>query len=93
VAHTPLPVTYDEPTVMWRMRRGDTLTTHAVVRPRGSGASVAWYLNHRVVGTRDFEDWTAAIQWTDRMQFQNWTAGWRLVQEADDRASTRNETT
>jgi hypothetical protein len=33
---------------------------------------------------RDFTDWTSAIEWTDRMQFQNWTIGWRTVQDVAD---------
>ena len=43
-----------------------------------------WYLNGSPVGVRNFDDWTSAIEWTDRMQFQNWTVGWRLTQETDD---------
>lgn len=69
---------------MWRMRRGETLTTHAVLRPRGPAAYVTWYVNEHPIGVREFEDWTAALRWSDRMQFQNWTAGWRPVQEYDD---------
>ena len=30
-----------------------------------------------------FEYSDALIEWTDRMQFQNWTVGWRVV-ESDD---------
>ena len=90
VPPAPIPTTYDEPTVMWRMRRGDNLTTHAVIHPRGGAACAMWYLNGRAVGVRDFEDWSSAIHWTDRMQFQNWTAGWRLAPEADDAAPLRN---
>lgn len=69
---------------MWRMRRGASLTTHAVIRPRGAAAWVTWYVNDHPIGVREFEDWTAAMQWSDRMQFQNWTAGWRPVHEYDD---------
>jgi hypothetical protein len=80
----PIPFTYDEPTVMWRMRRGESLTTHAILRPRGPGAWVTWYVNDHPIGVREFDDWSAALQWSDRMQFQNWTAGWRPVPEYDD---------
>lgn len=80
----PIPATYDEPTVMWRMRRGENLTTHAILRPRGSHAWVTWYVNEHPIGVREFEDWSAALQWADRMHFQNWTAGWRPVLEYDD---------
>jgi hypothetical protein len=77
---------YDEPAVMWRMRRGDGMSTHAVIGPESGGARVTWYLNGCAVGARDFSDWAVALEWTDRMQFQNWTVGWRLAEEADDLA-------
>jgi len=84
VKRTPTESTYDEPTVMWRMRRSNGLSTHAVIGPQESGAWVMWYLNGSPVGVRNFDDWTSAIEWTDRMQFQNWTVGWRLSHDADD---------
>ena len=80
---TSIGSTYDEPTVMWRMRRGSSLSTHAVIGSTGDGAYVMWYLNGSPVGIRSFDDWTNAIEWTHRMQFQNWTVGWRIV-ETDD---------
>ena len=79
MSHDPVPSTYDEPTVMWRMRRSDGLSAHAVIGFLGAGAWVIWFLNGRPVGVRDFDDWTNAIQWSERMQFQNWTVGWRDV--------------
>lgn len=84
VKPTPIPTTYDEATVMWRMRRGESLTTHAVLRPVGEAAWVTWYVNNHPIGVRQFGDWSAALQWSDRMLFQNWTAGWRPVLEYDD---------
>ncbi len=71
---------------MWRMRRSDGLSTHAVIGPHGNGAWVMWFLNGGAVGVRNFDDWTSAIEWTERMRFQNWTVGWRLVQETEDTA-------
>ena len=68
---------YDEPTVMWRMHRAD-LSCHAVIAPRPDGASVAWFLNNRELGHRDFGDWTDALRWTEQLQAQNWAAGWRV---------------
>jgi hypothetical protein len=72
---------------MWRMRRADGTTTHAVITLRHAGATVVWYVNDGPVGVRAFEDWTGAIEWTARMQFQNWTVGWRLTGD-DDRTIT-----
>jgi hypothetical protein len=83
----PLPSTYDEPTVMWRMRRSDGLSTHAVIGLQGRGARVIWFLNDRPIGVRDFEDWGNAIQWSERMQFQNWTVGWRDADLSRDKES------
>src|SRR5688500_7611306 len=77
VSRGPLPSTYDEPTLMWRMRRSDGLSTHAVIGFQGTGAWVMWFLNDRPMGIRDFEDWQIAIQWSDRMQSLNLTVGWR----------------
>lgn len=83
VARTNSGWTYDEPTVMWRMRRSG-LTAHAIIEPRGESARLTWFLNGCQAGVRDFTDWTSAIEWTDRMQFQNWTIGWRTVQDVAD---------
>ncbi len=74
---SPLPSTYDEPTVMWRMRRSDGQSAHAVIGFKGGGTWVIWFVNGRPIGMRDFDDCASALQWSDRMQFQNWTAGWR----------------
>jgi hypothetical protein len=79
VSRDPLPSTYDEPTVMWRMRRSDGLSAHAVIGLLGRGAWVIWFMNGKPVGVRDFDDLTTALQWSERMQFQNWTVGWRDI--------------
>jgi hypothetical protein len=68
---------YDEPTVMWRMRRAD-VSSHVVITPRPDGAAVVWFLNDRPIGHRTFSDWGDAIRWSDQLQVQNWTAGWRV---------------
>ena len=87
VGRRPLPSTYDEPTVMWRMRRSDGLSAHAVIGFQGCGARVVWFLNDRPIGVRNFEDWGSAIQWSDRMQIQNWTVGWRDAHLSMDKES------
>ena len=74
-------VVYDEPTVLWRMRRADGLSCHAVIRPRSDGAVIVWFVNGRPLGYRDFGDWTRALRWSDQMQAQNWAVGWRLESE------------
>jgi len=72
---------YDEPTVMWRMRRPDGSQSHAVIAPRSHGAIVVWFIDGRPLGFRDFSDWTSALIWSDRMQAQNWAVGWRLASD------------
>ena len=74
-------VVYDEPTVMWRMRRADGLLSHVVIGPRSDGAVVVWFINDRPMGYRAFADWTSALRWTDQMQAQNWAVGWRVASE------------
>lgn len=79
---TPTQSVYDEPTVMWRMRRGNGLQAHAVIGARdGGGTVLVWFINDRPFGFRDFEDLGAALRWSDQLQAQNWAAGWRLVSD------------
>jgi hypothetical protein len=82
VPETPVRLLYNEPTVMWRMRRTDGRLSHAVIgrvrtEPSSSGSSTAvrW-------GIEDFGDWTSALRWSDQMQAQNWAVGWRLAPES-----------
>jgi hypothetical protein len=72
---------YGEPTVMWRMRRADGGMSHAVIQPRPDGAAVLWFMNSRLLGYRHFADWTEALRWSEQLQAQNWTVGWRLDDE------------
>ena len=74
-----------QPTVMWRMRRPDGRLSHAVIGTDANRAIVAWFVNNRSLGYREFENWTGALQWCEQMQAQNWAAGWRLFTEDDDR--------
>ena len=74
---------YNEPTVMWRMRRADGLTSHAVIGAAPEGAVVVWFINDRPTGFRNFSDWSGALRWSDQLQAQNWAVGWRLVPSAD----------
>jgi hypothetical protein len=83
VTDTPSPLVYDQPTVMWRMRRADGLSSHAVIGPRLDGAVVVWYINGRPLGYKDFEDWASALRWSEQMQAQNWAAGWRVSPDYD----------
>ena len=76
----PTRLVYNQPTVMWRMRRADA-SCHAVIAPRSDGALLVWFLNNRPLGHRDFSDWSDALRWSEQLQAQNWAAGWRLLSE------------
>ena len=71
---------YDEPTVMWRMRRAE-MSSHATITAHRGGAVVVWFLNGHRLGSRDFTDWTGALRWSEQLQFQNWVVGWRPATE------------
>ena len=64
---------------MWRMRRRDGLTAHALIGLRGRAARVIWFLNDHPIGVRDFDDWEGALRWTELLRAHNWSAGWRLL--------------
>ena len=66
---------------MWRMRRADGLESHALIGTRPEGPVVIWFLNDSPMGYRDFGDWASAIRWSDQMQAQNWSTGWRLISD------------
>ena len=87
MSETPLPSTYDEPTVMWTMSRPDGRHVQAVVNPAGLGASVSWLLNGVALGERHFDDWTAAIECSDRLKTQYRSAGWSAVEHTWPRPS------
>jgi hypothetical protein len=71
----------DSAIVMWRMHRPEGLRLHAVIHPRVDGAALAWYLNGRPLGMKDFTDWTSALHWSERLKAQNWAVGWRPESE------------
>jgi hypothetical protein len=90
MSRASLASTYDEPTVMWRMRRGRHHTAHAVIGLQGTGAWVMWFVNDRPLGIRDFENCESAIQWSNRLKAQNWSVGWRLLTDGDERTPSRS---
>ena len=81
VSETSNHIAFDEPVVLWRMRRSGGLMSHAVIGPRSNGAVLVWFINGRAFGYRDFADWTSALRWSEQLQFQNWAVGWRLASE------------
>jgi hypothetical protein len=79
VTEHPDPPDYNEPVVLWRMRRGDSLHSHAVIGPKSNRALIVWFVNGTPLGFRDFGDWTSALRWSDQLQAQNWAVGWRVA--------------
>ena len=72
---------------MWRMRRANGLSSHAVIIPRSDGAIFAWFLNGRALGFKQLDDWTSAIHCSNQMQAQNWAIGWRLASDDNEAPS------
>jgi hypothetical protein len=56
-----LPSTYNEPTIMWRMRHANDSSAHALIDTVEGRPRVVWFVNGRPVGARYFDDWTVAI--------------------------------
>ena len=75
---------YDEPTVMWRMRRAGGLVARAVIGSHTDGAILVWFVNDRPAGYRIFSSWNDALRWSDQLQAQNWAVGWRLDSDYSD---------
>ena len=57
--------TYNEPTVMWRVRHPDGRTAHALIIPHRATASALWSIGDMPEKARDFRTWRAAIEWLD----------------------------
>jgi hypothetical protein len=76
---------------MWRMQRADGRSAHLVIGQDGAVIWAAWFLNDRAIGLREFHDLGSAIDFSDRMQFQNWSVGWRLASDRDDAPPVTSE--
>ena len=89
MSEVALPSTYNEPTVMWRMRHADGRSAQAVIDPMKSATRVLWFVNEQPLDVRYFADWTGAIEWTDRLRTQQWTVGWRLSDDITEDPAAR----
>jgi hypothetical protein len=76
---------------MWRMTRADGMRTHATIGVHEGTAAVTWFFNDRPLGSRAFEDLGDALRWCDQLESQNWSVGWRRVQDADRAPSSFGE--
>jgi hypothetical protein len=77
--NTRVASTYNEPTVMWRMRHPDGRWGHTVIVPKGSEALTMVIVNGHLKGTRDFNTWDDAIRWTEQMRIQLQAMGWQFA--------------
>jgi hypothetical protein len=84
MSETGSPSTYNEPTVMWRMTHRDGRWAQSVINPMTGGVRASWFVNGHRLFVRYFDNWTSAIEWTDRLREQQWTVGWRLSDDILD---------
>jgi hypothetical protein len=85
-----LPSTYNEPTVMFRMRHADGRWAQVVIDPVNTGARALWFVNGHPLDVRHFADWASAIDWTERLRAQQWTVGWRLSDDITEDPPARS---
>jgi hypothetical protein len=86
----PFPSTYNEPTIMFRMRHADGRWAQAVIEPMNTEVRALWVVNGHPLDIRYFADWTSAIDWTQRLRTQQWTVGWRLSDDIPERPPARS---
>lgn len=70
--------TYDEPTVMWRVRHSDGRSAHAVIVPLGPKTAVLWFILGSPQESREFNTLHGAIRWVERQLVKLQASGWRL---------------
>jgi hypothetical protein len=70
------PSTYNEPTILWRLRHNDGRTAHALLLPNGAKASAVWFISGSPVKARDFKTWRSAMDWLDDERITLQTSGW-----------------
>ena len=76
MSDAPTKSTYNEPTVMWRLRHLDGRVAHAVIIPNRSKASALWFILGSPQKARDFKNWHDAIQWVDDELTTLLISGW-----------------
>ena len=69
--------TYNEATVMWRLRHADGRSAHAVILPTGSRVFAFWFLLGEAQDSFSFNNWHDAIRWTTAARARLWLEGWR----------------
>ena len=90
MSEAAVPSTYNEPTVMWRMRHADGRSAQAVIDPIKSATRVLWFVDGQPLHVRYFTDWTGAIEWTDRLRAQLWAVNWRVSDEIPEGRPARS---
>ena len=79
------PATYNEPTLMWRMRHPRCGQAHAVIIPIKHQESAVWCIINFAQGARDFEEWREAILWLNAVCLELEADGWQVVEDRQHR--------
>lgn len=76
MANSGMTSTYEEPTVMWRVRHKDGRSAHAVIVPRGTKTVAVWFIHGTAQESREFRTLHGAVRWLERelLKLQVW--GW-----------------
>ena len=56
------------PSVLWRIVRADGSSAHAVLEANGSKTTLAWYLNHEIMGAEEFDTRAVAMRRAEELR-------------------------
>jgi hypothetical protein len=70
--------TYNAPTIIWRLQR-DGVFAYAIIVPRGKKTMLTWWIDDRLEGIDQFEDWTLALEQSEKIRRQLLEEGWTEV--------------
>jgi hypothetical protein len=76
---TVIPSTFNEPTVMWRLRHPDGRWAHSIIAPGQDSVRAMWFVNGALRSVEDFDNWTGAIEWVAMRQHDLELWQWRSV--------------
>jgi len=71
------PTTYNEPTVMWRLRHPAGQSARAAVIPIGDTATALWLIDDLAQDAKGFDEWTSAVTWVEEVRADLIAMGWR----------------
>lgn len=80
----PTPSTYNEPTILWRMRHPSKGGAHGVIVPGQPYTTVLWCVCGLIQDTVEFREWKQAIIWLNAVSRRLQGEGWNVVAEGAD---------